>query len=277
MNIDILLATYNGGKYIDEQLDSILAQTYTEWYLIVHDDGSTDNTLDIIKYYQNLYPEKIQIINDGVRCGGAKENFAHLMRFSTAPYIMFCDQDDVWLPNKIECTFDKLLEIEKKKPGIPILVHSDLMVVDEELNILSDSMFTSQRLPKQILSTNQLLVQNNITGCTVVINRQALLVSLPIPDVAIMHDWWIACKVLQNKGVIFFVDNALINYRQHSNNTVGSTDINYLYIMKIFNIYFSYFKLKKIIKQAKKINPNVNICSLLYEKIFFLIRRLMNI
>lgn len=88
--IEILLATYNGEKYLPQQLDSLFAQTNQDWSLIVHDDGSRDDTISIIKAYKSKFPDRIKQIEDGIKSGGAKNNFAHLMVYSTANYVMLC-------------------------------------------------------------------------------------------------------------------------------------------------------------------------------------------
>ena len=99
--VDILLATYNGERFLDEQMHSLLSQSYTEWHLIIRDDGSTDNTLAIIQRYKKQYPNKITILEDNLANLGACRNFGRILEQSDADYAMFCDQDDVWLPKKI--------------------------------------------------------------------------------------------------------------------------------------------------------------------------------
>ena len=114
--IYILLATYNGEKYLKEQLDSLFEQTNQHWTLWIHDDNSKDNTISIIKEYQSKYPNKIKFLDDNISTGGAKENFTYLLENIDDDYehIMFCDQDDVWLEDKIDITLKKMLEIEKE-------------------------------------------------------------------------------------------------------------------------------------------------------------------
>ncbi|MDD4782006.1 MAG: glycosyltransferase, partial [Tissierellia bacterium] len=128
--IDILLASYNGEKYIGEQIESILNQTYQDWFLYIKDDCSIDNTLDIALEYERKYIDKIKVIKSDIPSGSAKNNFFSMLPYSQNDYIMTCDQDDIWLPNKIELTFNKMKDVEKENSNIPILIHTDLKVVD---------------------------------------------------------------------------------------------------------------------------------------------------
>lgn len=253
--IDILLATYNGAEYISQQIDSLLGQTNQDWRLIAHDDGSTDKTVEILKGYQIAHPNKVVILEDGVKCGGAKNNFSHLLVHSSAPYIMFCDQDDVWLKDKVDLTFKRMLDEASRRPGKPILVHTDLMVVDKNLNAIASSMFSYQCLSREIVSLDELVVRNNITGCTMMINREAVDVSLPIPSAAVMHDWWIACRVTQNDGLVVFIDIPTIRYRQHGKNSVGAKKIDlYHYFARVIDVRHSWYSFRNIFLQAKAID-----------------------
>lgn len=246
--IAILLATFNGEKYLSEQLDSIFSQTYSNWIIYTHDDGSTDNTLNIINEYIKKYPNKIKYV-EGPPTGGAKNNFMYLMSKVKEEYIMFCDQDDVWLDNKIELTIKKMKEVESTK-DIPTLIFSDLTVVDKDLNIISNSLEKYQSLNYKKVDYASLLIQNQITGNTVMINK-ALLNKALVNDTKdiIMHDWWCAL-VASRFGNIVYIDRQLVLYRQHSNNDEGAKKINNSsYIIKeMKNINRS---LEKTRKQAK--------------------------
>ena len=229
-NIEILLGTHNGAKFLNYQIESILSQSYTNWKLLVHDDNSTDRTVDILRHYASLYPNKIIFIDDNLSFGNASKNFAFLLENATADYIMFCDQDDIWLPNKIELTLKKMQEIEKTYINTPILVHTDLKVVDQNLAILSDSYWSYQGIDPKYDTLNRLLIQNIITGCTMMINRQLAQMALPIPKDVIMHDWWIGL-VASAFGKIVYIDKPLIFYRQHANNDTGAKRYSWQYII----------------------------------------------
>jgi len=235
--IGILMATYNGEKFIKEQLDSILNQTYENWKLIIHDDGSTDLTVDIVKKYAKKHPDRIIFIDDGIKCRGAKENFAHLIRIAKEQfnfnYIMFSDQDDIWLPEKIKITLDKMIAAENKYKNKPILVHTDLYIYENVETSKYKKFMEYQNLNSSFDTINRLIVQNIVTGCTVMINKLSVEKIKKIPKEAIMHDWWIAI-VISSFGKIVFLDNATILYRQHENNIVGVKQKNLsFYIKKI--------------------------------------------
>ena len=105
--VDILLATYNGERFLQKQIDSILQQTYSNFTIYIRDDGSKDGTIKIIKDYAQKYPNKILFIEDILGNLGVTQNFNELMKYSSANYIAFSDQDDIWLPQKIEKSFDR--------------------------------------------------------------------------------------------------------------------------------------------------------------------------
>ena len=231
--IAILLATYNGASYISEQIDSILNQTYTNWKLYIHDDGSKDQTLDIIKEYENKYPDKIQIV-DGPGCGGPCKNFMYLFRKVEAELYMCCDQDDVWLPSKIELTYNCFEKIQTDK-SMPCLVHTDLKVVDGNLNIVAESMNSYQKLFASDGSINHVVVQNVVTGCTMMVNLalRNKLIKIDVNENVIMHDWW-AALIAAQFGKIEFLDQSTIMYRQHGDNSVGAKKLDLNLMMKKF-------------------------------------------
>lgn len=230
--IAILMATYNGEKYICQQIDSILSQTCKDWELYIHDDGSTDNTIAAVESYVEKYPDKVHLI-DGKSTGGAKYNFFYLFSKVEAPYYMTCDQDDVWLEKKIELTYDKMLAIEDKA-DIPCLVYTELCVVDSELNTIADTMSEYQSLDCHKRTINQFILQNSVTGCTMMVNRALRDKMLRITDIdnTIMHDWW-AALVAAQFGKTAFIDEPMILYRQHGDNSLGALGINkFSYIVR---------------------------------------------
>lgn len=224
--IAILLATYNGEKYVKEQIGSLFAQTCQDWELFIHDDGSKDDTVSIIEKYAEEYPDKIHVL-EGPSTGGAKSNFFFLMHNVDAPYIMFCDQDDVWMENKIEKTFELMKKSEAKYgKDKPLLIFSDLRVVDRDLNTIADSMNQYQTLDPRKIRFNDLMIQNIITGCTVMINRKLLEMTASTEhyDKIIMHDWWCGL-IAAYYGKIVYLNESTIKYRQHGDNSVGAKKV----------------------------------------------------
>ena len=230
-HIAICLATYNGAAFISEQLDSILAQTYHNWILFIRDDCSTDNTISILQSYAARYPEQIIIIpNSSGQSSGSKNNFASILNWVNEhysfAYYMFSDQDDVWLETKIEDSVKKLRQTEHRLyKTTPILLHTDLQVVDQNLKPLGESFFEYRALNPTVKDLSHLLVQNNITGCTMIWN-QALnrLLHLDNDQIA-MHDWWITLAA-SCFGKIVCLRRPTILYRQHRKNVIGATRVN---------------------------------------------------
>lgn len=215
--VDILLATYNGEKYIREQIDSILNQTYKEFRLLISDDGSTDGTRDILNEYK-AKDDRIEIFMQEENLGVVK-NFEFLLKKVEAKYYMFSDQDDIWKDEKIEKSLNKIEE------GFD-LVYSDLEVVDENLNVTYESYWKLKGIYKKIKKYNNfesLYLNNFITGCTVISKKELIDSFMPLPNMSkfVLHDYWISLIISQN-GKIAYIEEPLIKYRQHKNNKVGS-------------------------------------------------------
>lgn len=235
--IDILMATYNGERYLEEQLDSIINQSYDDWKLIIGDDCSTDNTVAILTKYQQMYPDKIFFHINVEQSGSAKNNFFQLIDYANDDYVMFADQDDVWLKDKIKLTLDMMHKAELENGNqMPLLVHTDLCVVDQDLCVINKSIFAMQNMDYKRDKLNNLLVSNIVTGCTMMINK-ALLDLLNIkPKNSVMHDMWLGL-VTAAFGKIYFVSKATILYRQHGKNINGAKNFNSIkfIIINVFN------------------------------------------
>lgn len=221
-SVEVLLATYNGAIYIAEQIDSILAQEYPHITLTIRDDGSTDRTPSILLEYQTRYPKRIRVLPTA-RNLGTLGNFAHLLDTSKAAYVMFSDQDDVWRSTKISQSLAAMKDLESRHgEDRPLLVHTDLSVVDEHLCVIHDSYRSYTRLdPHKGIAWNRLLTQNAVTGCTILANRPLVALAAPIPEAAVMHDWWLAL-VATAFGAIGYVAEPTILYRQHQSNSLGA-------------------------------------------------------
>ncbi|MCL2223671.1 MAG: glycosyltransferase family 2 protein [Defluviitaleaceae bacterium] len=226
--LSILMATYNGEKYLAQQLDSLFSQTVTDFVLHVQDDASTDGTWDILVSYKKRYSEKISLIKRDGNSGDSKHNFIELMAMVHDDYLMLCDQDDVWLPNKIELTLNKMKELERDNPAnTPLLVHTDLKVVDENLQIISPSYREATVRKYGRTALNQVLTLNNVTGCTAMYNRaMAELLTQP-PKFCVVHDWWLQV-VAACFGKIGHIYEPTLLYRQHGKNVIGAKDVRTL-------------------------------------------------
>jgi glycosyltransferase involved in cell wall biosynthesis len=224
-DILIALATYNGARYLLEQIDSIRAQTRRDWALLVRDDGSTDGTVDLLRAQAAIDP-RLTILSDTDQRLGCVPNFSRLAAAASergAAYVMLADQDDIWFPTKIERTLSCMTALEQRLgKAHPILVHSDLEVIDHAGRRLARSFMRFQAIRHEITQPlRMLLVQNFVTGCTVMANRALLSLALPIPGEALMHDWWFALCAA-GSGSIGFVADPTMAYRRHAANTVSA-------------------------------------------------------
>lgn len=222
-SVAILLATYQGEKYLRAQLDSLLAQTETDWKVFAHDDGSRDATLSILREYERRDPARFCVI-DAPGTGGAKNNFLMLAGQVEAPYYMFCDQDDVWLPDKIGTTLRAMHSLEREQgKDRPCLVHTELQVVDSALGVICPRLSEYQGIEPQGLTLGRLLAQNTVTGCTMMVNRtlRDAMIRYADPSAIRMHDWW-AALIAMRFGGLRFVPEATMLYRQHGDNSVGA-------------------------------------------------------
>ncbi len=201
--ISVAMATYNGEKYIKEQIESILVCLGNEDELIISDDESTDSTLDIIKSFND---KRIHLINGPKK--GIKQNFANAIENTSGEYIFLADQDDIWNENKVK---DVVKCFEKEK--CTLVVH-DAEIVDEKLNVIKDSYYKYRNSGKGIIKN---IYKNTYIGCCMAFSKEIKKYILPIPNDIEMHDQWIG--VLNDKyGKTYFLEEKLIKYRRHSLN-----------------------------------------------------------
>lgn len=233
--VDIILPTYNGERFLSAQIDSLLNQSYRDWRLLVRDDLSTDGTASLINGYLNRYPDRITVLDNHAEKKGVIGSFESLISASSARYVAFCDQDDVWQPDKLYLQMEKMQELEAIHGSAkPVLVHTDLCVVDENLHQISRSFWKYQHLnPGRMCRLPRLLVQNCVTGCTALVNRPLIERALPIAKGAIMHDWWMALIAI-SEGIVCDLDTATVNYRQHDKNDTGARRWGPAYIINTF-------------------------------------------
>lgn len=222
--IDILLATYNGEKYLKQQLDSIINQTYKNIKIIVSDDASSDSTVQILKEYQqkdNRIELHIQEKNLGI-----VKNIEFLLNKVESPYFMLSDQDDVWMQEKI----GKSIEYLKKQNAD--FLFTDLEVVDENLNTMyksfNDYMLLTRKINKYLNDKRLNYLYNCVTGCTILAKKETIQCVLPLPTYSkyLIHDHWMSLMISLNFKVTYFPEK-YIKYRQHGNNQVGTEKISH--------------------------------------------------
>ena len=218
--IVILMATYNGCKYLEEQIRSLQTQTCEDWCLYISDDGSTDHT-SVLLQQAAAGDRRIVVLEDPVRHRGAAGRFCWLLEQTRQRHqiFFFCDQDDVWLPDKMK-TMVRILE--QGDVAVPTLVHCDLVVVDQSLQMIKPSLYGHLELRFPHDRPDQLALLNSVTGCACAFNRALADIALPMitEDSCVIHDWWLAL-VASQCGRIITLPEAMVLYRQHSNNVLG--------------------------------------------------------
>jgi glycosyltransferase involved in cell wall biosynthesis len=223
--VEVLLATYNGERFLRQQIDSILEQDYSGLRILARDDGSSDGTLAILEEYAASHPDKFQLIPTDVPSRSPKGNFLRLMHASQAPYVMFADQDDVWHTDKVSSTLALMRQlVAQYGSDVPLLVFTDLVVVDENLTVRHESLWHLFRIdPSRIADLGRLLRQNVATGSTMMLNRPLLQLALNMPEHAFMHDWWVAL-LASALGHAAYLNRPTVQYRQHGSNVLGAVE-----------------------------------------------------
>ena len=220
----VLLAAWNGSAYLPALLDSLCAQTDPDFTVIMQDDGSTDGTPGLLQETAGRDSRFVFGAEQGQHLGAAG-NFLSLVRQAEADYILLCDQDDVWEPEKIALLKQEMLSLESRYgANTPLLVHSDCSLIDENGELIGESFFRRQGWDPAAVTLPRLLVQNNVTGCTLIMNEalRKLVASHAKAKELFMHDWFIALTAAAF-GHISFVDRPLTRYRQHGDNTIGAS------------------------------------------------------
>ena len=226
--IHIVMCTYNGEKYIQEQVQSIIDNSVQDWNIIVSDDQSTDNTIRIIERFQNTYYGKIHLSVNKTK-KGAIDNFLSSiytigLRMNHDDFIMLCDQDDVWNTDKICRTLEGMKEqIEIYGNDAPLLICTDVSVVDDQMDIIHGSFRKMNHYNINNLDFSHLMMENKVQGCTVMMNKSLAVMLDRLPHHASMHDGWLAL-IAAAFGRIKYIDEPTMMYRQHAANVQGSVE-----------------------------------------------------
>lgn len=218
-SLDLLLATYNSEKYLAELLESLLEQTHKDFVLLVSDDGSSDRTLKILEEFAPRFRHRPRIVSPDKRQGSASANFNHLLAQSTADYVMLVDHDDIWHQEKVARGLTAVEAAEAKLgKDTPALCHGDLEVVDAAGTKVRGSFWQMRQIdPRCSRRLKRSLIHASVVGCTTTLNRALVEAVLPIPEEAVMHDWWITL-VASATGTVTFETAPQISYRIHGNN-----------------------------------------------------------
>lgn len=215
--VQILLSVKNGGDYLRIFLESLKRQSYSDFSVLARDDGSEDRSEELLARYDFIrrHPSSGEAL-------GVVKSYGLLLRDAPPGYLMFADQDDIWLPDKIAVAMKRIREAEETyKISTPLLLHSDLHVCDSSGERLADSLMQYQRLSPQRSTLPELIIQNHITGCTMIINEALRkIIRFPFPEAAICHDWYLAL-LASATGRVIFMNDCRIEYRKHNNNVFG--------------------------------------------------------
>lgn len=213
--IDILMATYNGGAFLSQQLRSLQSQTFENWELWIHDDGSSDQTLDIIAEFVKQ-DSRIHWINDDIKYKNPAYNFLSLLPFSQAPFCIFCDQDDIWLENKLSVLYEAIKELD---PSQPAAVYSNSFIYEPEKAQISG--FATLATPKNLYDL--LFLNAGVQGCAILFNAALRSICKDRPEFVCMHDHLLTLAAI-TFGQLIYVDKRLMLYRRYEGTVTGYTD-----------------------------------------------------
>jgi glycosyltransferase involved in cell wall biosynthesis len=238
--VEVLLATWNGERFLPALLDSLLAQDFGGFTILARDDCSEDRTASILADYASRFPDRLRVLAPPDKREGACCNFGALIQAAAADFIFLCDQDDIWLPDKMSVTYAAMAAmVSRSGMDRPILVHTDLAVVGPDLEPLGESYFRYAGVDPRPGGLSPLLLANVATGCTALANRALYELARPIPEVALMHDHWMA-QVAAGLGEIAVVPQATLLYRQHAANAVGTEKASLSrFVRRVYRTLFS--------------------------------------
>lgn len=246
-NISIALATYNGSLFIEQQLISLINQSLPPQEIIIVDDCSTDNTIEIIEKIKVVYPNIILYKNQ--KNFGPIKNFQKAIAYCSCDYVALCDQDDIWYRNKLELS----LKAIDKSGSCPSIVFSDLEMINTDGSLLQTSFWKYQRMFPSNFNFKQLLVSNFVTGCTILMNKKMKDEISCMPDNVLMHDHWIAL-IAFGFGNYDVINNRTVKYREHSNSVTNKINLSFTYrLYMLFVIFFDFKRtyLEKYILQLE--------------------------
>jgi Glycosyltransferases involved in cell wall biogenesis len=219
--VSILLSVYNGDKYLADLLDSIINQSCNDFTLYIRDDGATDSSLSIMRDYSKRF-DNIVLIDDFNNLG-SKYSFLYMMCMIESDYYMFCDQDDVWKTDKVKISLNSLKKMERNYPDTPLIIHTDLEIVDGNLNTIAKSYWKHLKIPVDMPHTFEMMCHfNDVTGCAMAFNKSARNLYFKYKDVLlpkhVYHDLLISLLTVKYGGLIIPVHQSTILFRRHGQN-----------------------------------------------------------
>lgn len=240
----VLLASYNGEKYIKDQLDSIINQTYKNWKLVIRDDGSKDKTVPILNEYKKK-DERIKVLEDSKGNLGFLKNFEELLFNVDEEFVLFSDQDDFWLKNKLEKFVEKISKLDEEILSKPLLIHCNSSVCNSRLEVLKKEFLDSKLVKEK--NSNTYFFEYMVQGATIMVNKEMIKESIPFLKNVTLHDRYFHL-LSQFLGTRIFIDESLVKYRQHERNEIGA---NKGVLEKIMNKKYFYVEDRKLIEEIK--------------------------
>jgi len=227
LRISVLMATFNGASHLREQMDSILKQEGPEISLYISDDGSTDSTVQILQEFENKFPSKIHLLPPSSRTQGACIHFLNILQNVDSDLFLFADQDDIWTFDHVKSLYEKYQSLNDSEKAKPILIFSDMKIIDANGKVFADSFLKTENLPQGVPNSHFYFVQNNVSGCVSLLNSALKRLVLKNSELLFqntqkipMHDFFFATTAA-TFGNIYFVRKLLSFYRKHANNAVG--------------------------------------------------------
>ena len=246
--VEILMATYNGEKYLSEQIESIISQSYENWTLLIRDDNSKDSTVSIIEKYEKK-DNRIRLLRDRKGNLGFIKNFEELLIESQEDFIMFCDQDDYWEKDKIK-NYIEILQKEEELLQVPLLIHSNSFICDENLKIIKEEFINSSIALEE--NKNTYFFSYIVQGSTVMINKRMKEICIPFLSSVTLHDRYFHL-LSEFLGKRIFIDKSLMKYRQHANKFGAKGDIlEKILRKKFFDIKYFDIKDRDLITEIKE-------------------------
>ncbi|MEI2683246.1 glycosyltransferase family 2 protein [Erwinia aphidicola] len=220
--VAVLLSTYNGQEFLKEQLDSLISQNNNNFKVFIRDDGSNDKTLNICRDYQERYDDKFLVLDDDLGNLGVTRSFEKLMQTVNSELYMFCDQDDIWLPNKINSAISHYNDFANKySKERPVMFYTDLIPFKDSNTIISNSylkLINADTNPE----LDDLIFSVPTWGCTCIFNAAMKDKALPMPRYIRYHDGWL-CLLAYLSNSLIYIDECDIYYRLHDKNSSNAS------------------------------------------------------